>query len=351
MATTHTKTAIALQGGGALGAYSFGALKYIYETEPGFRPSCISGVSIGAFTAAIVASHPDNPIPSLQSFWDDLTVFHSSLLPPEAEKYFAYFGNRAFYWPRFDYYDLPLWTSFYDLTPITKTLGHYVDFSRIAQAEVGLVITATDIESGEITSFDNSSPKHPIGMDHIVASGSLPPSYPPQKIGEQSYWDGGLFDNTPLSQLLNLISAPDAATTRVIVVNLFPNRGAIPKTMINVWDRMTEIQFSNKTANDVALAQKINKLIAAIERLQGVPADHEKSVTQLPDFADLAKYKIFDNIIPITNHAPEQVSSSADFSKASIDRRIAAGYHDAKLALTNPPHRAADLAKAIAIPA
>ena len=52
MAATHTKTAIALQGGGALGAYAFGALKYIYESEPGFRPSCISGVSIGAFTAA-----------------------------------------------------------------------------------------------------------------------------------------------------------------------------------------------------------------------------------------------------------------------------------------------------------
>ena len=90
MTQTQSKTAIALPGGGALGAYAFGALKYIYESEPGFRPSCISGVSIGAFTAAIVASHPDNPIPVLRSFWEDLTVFHSSFLPPDAEKYFAY---------------------------------------------------------------------------------------------------------------------------------------------------------------------------------------------------------------------------------------------------------------------
>jgi hypothetical protein len=133
----------------------------------------------------------------------------------------------------------------------------------------------------------------------------------------------------------------------VIVINLFPNRGAIPKTMINVWDRMVEIQFSNKTKKDVALAQKINKLIAALERLQGVPAHHADSLTQLPEFADLAKYKVFDNIIAITNNAPEEVSSSADFSKASIDRRIAAGYHDAKIALTEPPKRAADIAKTI----
>ena len=63
----------------------------------------------------------------------------------------------------------------------------------------------------------------------------------------------------------------------------------------------------------------------------------------------MAKYKVFDNIIAVTNDTPEEVSSSADFSKASIDRRIAAGYHDAKIALTEPPKRAADIAKAITL--
>ena len=349
MATTYSKTAVALQGGGAIGAYSFGALKYIYESEPGLELSTISGVSIGAFTAAIVASHPENPIGCLESFWRDLTVFHSELLPAEAERYFAYFGNWNFYLPRGDYYDLPLWTSFYELSPIKATLAKYVDFSRIARADVKLVVTATDIESGEITAFDNSRPDQPITIDHIIASGSLPPSYPPKSVGNRSYWDGGLFNNTPLSQLLNQISAADAQETRVIVVNLFPKRGAIPKTMVNVWDRMTEIQFSNKSEKDVALAQKINKLMAAIEELQHVPTYHKDLLTQLPEFADLAKYKVFDNIISITNDTPEEVSCSADFSKASIERRIEAGYRDAKATLTNPPKRAADIAKAIGV--
>jgi hypothetical protein len=149
--------------------------------------------------------------------------------------------------------------------------------------------------------------------------------------------------------LLNQISVDDASATRVIVINLFPNRGSIPKNIMNVWDRMIEIQFSNKTKNDVALAQKINKLIAAIERLQGVPAHDAASLTQLPEFADLAKYKVFDNIIAITNETPEEISSSTDFSKTSIDRRIAAGYHAAEIALTEPPKRAADIAKAITL--
>ncbi len=55
-------TSIAFQGGGALGAYATGALEYIYERFPRFRPTCFSGVSIGAFTAAIVASHPEDPV-------------------------------------------------------------------------------------------------------------------------------------------------------------------------------------------------------------------------------------------------------------------------------------------------
>jgi hypothetical protein len=60
---------------------------------------------------------------------------------------------------------------------------------------------------------------------------------------------------------------------------------------------------------------------------------------------------VFDNIVSTSNDAPEEVSSSADFSKASIERRIAAGYHDAMIALTNPPKRAADIAKAITLSA
>jgi hypothetical protein len=74
-------------------------LKYIYESEPDLR----LGVSIGAFTAAIVASHPDNPIDHLESFLTDLTVFHSKLLPAQVEKIFLlilvrFFGSSWIAW-------------------------------------------------------------------------------------------------------------------------------------------------------------------------------------------------------------------------------------------------------------
>jgi NTE family protein len=116
------------------------------QIRPGFRPSCVSEVSIRAFTAAIVASHPADPIPKLQAFWDDLTVLHSAFLPPAAEKFLAWFGNSAFYRPRLDYFRLPFWTNFYDLSPIKRTLERYIDFAQIAKAEVKLVVTATNKE-------------------------------------------------------------------------------------------------------------------------------------------------------------------------------------------------------------
>src|SRR3954469_3927233 len=113
----HTKTAIALQGGGALGAYAFGALKAIYELErksdPNFKPSCVSGVSIGAFTAAIVASHPKDPIPALQGFWSDLKIHKPFFVPSFFERHLSLLGNRNMYTTRYDVFLIPFWTYLY----------------------------------------------------------------------------------------------------------------------------------------------------------------------------------------------------------------------------------------------
>ncbi len=338
-------TSIAFQGGGALGAYATGALEYIYERFPGFRPTCVSGVSIGAFTAAIVASHPDDPVPALKEFWNELTV-SCPFLPHDIERRLAVFGNPAFYRPRLDLFTLPSWTYLYDLTPIRQTLARYVDFARIASAKVGLVVTATDIVSGEIKEFYNGDASDPITIEHLIASGSLPPSYPPAVIGGCSYWDGGLFDNTPLGSLLKRITPEDAARMRVIVINLFPDAGKVPRTMLDVWDRMIELQFANKTSKDVELARTINALLAVIEELQKLrPGDPSPALAHTK-LEELRKYKVFENIVSISNTGVEDVSSSSDFSPDSIERRMATGYSDAKKKLSALPISASEVRSA-----
>src|SRR2546421_12491130 len=92
---TNIRTAIVLQGGGALGAYEFGVLKALYDQRPGFKPAAVTGISIGAITAAVLGGARGEPIAALETLWrDKLTVLPQvpgfpgpriPFLPPEVE--------------------------------------------------------------------------------------------------------------------------------------------------------------------------------------------------------------------------------------------------------------------------
>ena len=86
-------------------------------------------------------------------------------------------------------------------------------------------------------------------------------------IGGDLYWDGGLFDNTPLSPLLSLIAPEDAARTRLFVVNLFPKRAPVPQNLAAVADRMIELIFANKLERDAHIAETINRFVKLVEEM------------------------------------------------------------------------------------
>src|SRR5215208_8467943 len=116
-ANGNLRTAIVLQGGGALGAYEFGVLKALYEKRPAFEPSVVTGISIGAITTAVLAGAKGDPMKALDRLWrEKLTVlplppffasayqqFVSALVPDELEKNLAVWGNPGMYRPRLDY--------------------------------------------------------------------------------------------------------------------------------------------------------------------------------------------------------------------------------------------------------
>jgi NTE family protein len=107
-------------------------------------------------------------------------------------------------------------------------------------------------------------------LDHIVASGSLPPSFPMTVIDGRTYWDGGLFDNTPLGAVLDRLDPSPATERTVYVVNLFPNQAPIPGNLMEVNQRLQNLQFANKTDEDLKLMRRFDEvadLMAAIERL------------------------------------------------------------------------------------
>ena len=327
MATVET--GLVLQGGGALGAYEWGVLDRLLE-EPGLRIDYVSGVSVGAIHAAVLAGSKGDPRVALAELWRRITLPQWPLLPDAAQAMRAVFGNPGFYWPRTDYYRLPDWTSVYTVEPMRGLLLELVDFGRLNQGPMRVVLTATDIESGEITTFDSRGQGGPITVDHVLASGSLPPSFPMTRVGGRTYWDGGLFDNTPLGPVIDCFSA-DEDERRLIVVELFPTRGKVPENFNQVYDRALEIMFSNKFRGDVSLARRLNTVVALLDQLEMVlPPD--AAVRAEPGYQWLRGLKYLE-FVYVENTRVEGVNAAFDFSPTSVAARRSAGYADAGHAL------------------
>src|SRR5882724_3517869 len=169
--------ALVLQGGGALGAYELGVARALY-CDGAYAPDLVAGVSIGAISAALLA-RPRNgePLGTLEAFWKKVAL-PADFLFPLLRPYASMFGDPAFFRPRFDFLTLPFWTSIYETGPLRATLAELIDLDALADrsAHPRLLLTATDIEEGQITPFDSAD--EPLTLDHILASGSLPPNFP-----------------------------------------------------------------------------------------------------------------------------------------------------------------------------
>lgn len=327
------RTALVLQGGGALGAYELGAARRLYEDET-FAPDIIAGVSIGAITAVLLARPAQGlkPLQALEAFWQKITVT-GLFLPPPMRPYASALGNPNFFVPRYDYYALPSWTSLYDTTPLRQTLSELIDLKALADplAAPGLLVSATDIEAGEIAYFFSGD--HGLTLDHVVASGSLPPSFPMTVIDGKYYWDGGLFDNTPLGAVLDRLDTSRDADRTIYVVNLFPNKAPLPTNMREVTVRTQNLQFANRTLQDLKMLRRVDEvadLMAALESLpEGNPLkDH-------PAYQAVAKrhYVRVPKIVSITR--PDQVLGfgGSDFSPDTIKERAEEGYKQTDKAL------------------
>lgn len=327
------QTGIVLQGGGALGAYEVGVLHRLYE-QPGFQPDIVAGVSIGAINAAAIAGGRNgNPVAALDAIWRELAVASPVPLPQPVSRALSVFGNPRFFTPRIDYFALPFWTSLYTLEPLRDLLPRYIDFDAIGSRGPVLLLTATNIETGTIEVFD--SRRQPITLDHVLASCSLPPGFPMTRVGEAWYWDGGLFDNTPMGSVIEAFDRSRAVERELVVVNLFPAAGRVPANMPEVYDRMLEIVFSNKIAGDVRMLQRVNEFIAAMKAIDGA-LDRNSEIRSMPGFERLMQY-VDVRAVYVTNVRTETISAPFDFSRESIEARINAGYAGAARALQAAP--------------
>jgi len=188
----HPERVLVLQGGGALGAYQGG----VYEAlaTVGEHPDWVAGISIGAINAALIAGNPpERRIERLRGFWEKITsgVTADPWLPGDqiramfnaASAYWtAAVGVKGFFTPRIpppSFYPpgAPQALSVYDTAPLKATLEQFADFDLINARKTRLSVGAVNVRTGNFAYFDNMRDR--ICPEHIMASGALPPGFPP----------------------------------------------------------------------------------------------------------------------------------------------------------------------------
>ncbi len=336
MTDRNLQTAIVLQGGGALGAYEYGVLKALYEQRPGFRPVAVAGISIGAITAAVLGGAPGDPIRALDTLWRGKLTVSSPVpmpwLPAPVDRALATFGNPGMYQLQPALFTAPwLVTSIYDTAPLRQTLAELVDPRGLDDDATRVIVGAINVATGLMDYFYSRQPGG-LTFDHVVASGSLPPGFPMTPIGDDWFWDGGLFSNTPLSPAINALEEAadgDRAVEReLVVVELFPMQASVPQTFSEVLQRMVQLQYTSRLTLDKHFFDKISGLVDLMAEIDhAVPAD--SAVRNDPVFTKLRAHRKIDHLSVVTSGLSPDLSNAGDFSHASIEARIKAGYADA----------------------
>ena len=341
-----------LQGGGALGAYQAGAYEAL--CAGGQTPTWIAGISIGAINAALIAGNPPaRRVERLHEFWDVVTAGSFAGFPgwqPGSDTHgllnelsamaTALFGRPGFFTPRFPPPPLqppgtPGALSFYDTTPLQATLSRLVDFDLLNDGSTRLSVGAVNVLTGNFNYFDTGHQR--LDVRHIMASGALPPGFPPIEIDGEWYWDGGLVSNTPLNHVLAQSGCPRRL---VFQVDLFAATGPLPLDLAQAIEREKDIRYSSRTRLNTDRALQREALAQAARRLfSRLPAE-------LADDPDLLALKAATSERAVTvvhliyrRVSHETHSKDYEFSRLSMLDHWHSGSTDVQETLSSPRWR------------
>ncbi len=349
------KTVLVLQGGGALGAYQAGAYEAL--AEAGVMPDWIAGISIGAINGAIIAGNkPEDRVPRLRAFWRHVTDgvgrkpfggIDTRIVVNELNALaVSMFGVPGFFTPRV----VPAVLappgsreaiSVYSTNPLRETLSELVDFDVLNGGTVRYSAGAVGVATGNFAYFDTkdfATKNRRIGPEHIMASGALPPGFPPVEVDGEMYWDGGLVSNTPMQFVLEYTR--QRSDMCIFQLDLFSARGEVPKSLVGVAAREKEIRYSSRTRLNTDDFMRLQKLRMASRRLL---AKLPPELRDDPDAVLLAEHSCAAAITIVhliyRTHPYEGPSMDYEFSRLSMEEHWQAGMRDVRRTLEHPRWR------------
>ncbi|MBK8838003.1 MAG: patatin-like phospholipase family protein [Hyphomonadaceae bacterium] len=261
---------LALQGGGAHGAFSWGVLDRLLE-DPRVEIEGITGASAGAMNAVALAAgyhagDREEARESLRGFWSGVLdeARTSPLQRSPIEAMLGGWGLDAS--PAYVMFDLvtrlasPYDLNPYNINPLKDLVLRLVDFDRVRKSKVKVFISATNVETGRAHVWD----KKQLAADHVMASACLPWLFQAVEIDGVPYWDGGFTGNPALWPLFDHCASDD-----VVLVQINPiKRPGAPTTARDIINRVNEITFNASLLHDLRAVDFVSRLIEA-GRLEG----------------------------------------------------------------------------------
>src|ERR1700730_8846075 len=253
---------LALQGGGAHGAFTWGVLDRLLE-QPQLRIEGISGTSAGAMNAAVLAhgyatAESRGARSALEGFWR--RVARAATFSPFRRSPLDILMGR---WtldnsPLFLALDLAARVfSPYDLNPrganpMRDILTECVDFAHLEQSPIRLFVTATNVRTGRGRVFQNAE----LTPDVLLASACLPTLFQAIEIDGEAYWDGGYVGNPTITPLVR-----ECVSSDTILVQVNPvERPGTPRSAREILDRLNEVSFNSPLMKELRMIALLRQI-------------------------------------------------------------------------------------------
>jgi len=249
---------LALQGGGAHGAFTWGVLDRLLEDER-IEIDAVSGTSAGAMNAVVLA---DGLMAGgrraarerLRHFWSRVSGAATA-----SQGFTALFGDwpgspLAWYvdwitrsWSPYQFNPL-------DINPLRDIVAAEVDFERVRRCDrLRVFVSATNVRTGELRQFRGPE----LSADAVMASACLPTLFRAVEIDGEAYWDGGYVANPSLLPLVAESPAHD-----LVLVQINPSRRAqVPTTSQEILDRLNEITFNSSLVKELRTIALLKQLL------------------------------------------------------------------------------------------
>jgi NTE family protein len=264
-AANRKRIKLALQGGGAHGAFTWGVLDRLLADER-LEIEALVGTSAGAMNAAIVADGlaaggSALAREMLRAFWEGAASLarFSPVQPTPFDRMFGPPGSMAFspVWQMADV--LTRMLSPYEFNPgnanpLRDLLAQVVDFPRLrAATEPALFVCATNVLNGRLRVFSRAE----MTPQAVMASSCIPTLFQAEEVEGEHYWDGGYCGNPPIFPVIYMGGAPD-----ILVVQLNPiNIPDVPRDARAIIDRMNTLAFNSSLMREMRAVKFVTDLI------------------------------------------------------------------------------------------